>query len=252
MGAGNDNPLSAVVDVNVVLPYELEQVATLRAVAERVSNAPTGSDTYELVVARAKLWQSGRTLRVRFLGGSQLACDRALIAAKEWTHYANLVLLRSDDLDAELRVGFDRTQGCWSYIGTDSLSISPQKATINLSILGESTPPPDWRKYVLHEFGHALGCVHEHQSPVTGIKWNRPVVYAYYFQHFGWNKGQVDYNVFHAMDSASTNHTDQFDPDSIMVYPIPKEHTLDGYSVEWRSDLSSRDKEFIASVYPKD
>jgi hypothetical protein len=41
------------------------------------------------------------------------------------------------------------------------------------------------------------------------------------------------------------------DPASIMVYPIPPRHTLDGYSVAWNGTLSAEDKVFIAAVYPR-
>jgi hypothetical protein len=33
---------------------------------------------------------------------------------------------------------------------------------------------------VIHEFGHALGLIHEHQNPSGGIQWNKPVVCRYY------------------------------------------------------------------------
>jgi hypothetical protein len=50
---------------------------------------------------------------------------------------------------------------------------------------------------VLHEFGHALGLIHEHQNPVGGIQWNKPAVYA----DLGgppnfWGKATVDNNMF--------------------------------------------------------
>ena len=244
------NEPSIVVDLNMVLPVELEQAAAMRAVEERASNAPQGGGAYELAVARAKLWRPGRVLRVRFLDGSASVQQMALEAAQEWTQYANLTLVASDDFDAELRVSFDPAAGCWSFVGTDALLRPTDMATINLGILGRPTAPSDWRKYVLHEFGHAIGCVHEHQTPIAGIKWNRPVVYDYYWEHYRWPKSKVDLNVFFVMDAASTNHSANFDPDSIMVYPIPREHTLDGYAVEWRSELSPMDKIFIAEVYP--
>ena len=43
-----------------------------------------------------------------------------------------------------------------------------------------------------------------------------------------------------------------FDGQSIMVYAIPKNHTTDGFEVKWGFDLSLRDKQFIAAVYPQE
>lgn len=241
---------SIVIDVNQVLPAELQQTAALRAIRERASNAPAQGG-YALAVARARLWQPGRTLRVRFLGGSKAVQDKTLKAAQEWTQYANLVLEASDAENAELRVAFDPLGGCWSWVGTEALAIPVNEATINLSVLGGSAIPAAYRKYVLHEFGHALGCIHEHQTPIAGIRWNREQVYEDYCRWYGWPKRKVDNNVLFIFDQASTNHTKTFDPESIMVYPIPKEHTLDGYAVAWGDELSEMDKAFIAEVYPK-
>ena len=35
----------------------------------------------------------------------------------------------------------------------------------------------DIRSVVLHEFGHALGAIHEHLSPMADIPWDRDAVY---------------------------------------------------------------------------
>ena len=50
---------------------------------------------------------------------------------------------------------------------------------------------------ILHEVGHAIGCVHEHSSPASTIKWNKPVVYqALAGPPNNWDKAKVDFNVF--------------------------------------------------------
>ena len=38
------------------------------------------------------------------------------------------------------------------------------------------------RRTVLHEFGHAIGCVHEQASPAANIPWNEAKVYEFYRQ----------------------------------------------------------------------
>ena len=52
-----------------------------------------------------------------------------------------------------------------------------------------------------HEFGHALGMIHEHQNPAAQgeIPWDKPKVYAYYAQQ-GWSKDDVDTNIFEVYD----------------------------------------------------
>lgn len=263
-----------VMDLNVMVPAELETDASLAAIRERASNAPdpNAAGKFALALAGNRLWSVGRTLRVHFLDADRYPAGRVemvMAAAKEWTCYANLTFVVSDDPTAELRVSFNPNGGCWSQIGTNALAIASPAPTINLSIFGGETVRPDYRKYVLHEFGHAIGCIHEHSTPIAGIQWNREVVYRDYEQKYGWDKKKVNFNVFAVFEAASSNHTyvrdarptdptivadfsKAFDPNSIMVYPIPKEHTKNGYFVEWRNELSDMDKSFIATIYPKE
>lgn len=240
-----------VVDVNMFLPASLRQRAALRAIQERASNAPDPNLTGEFALALSKQrqWQPGRTLRIFFMDGDPRVHDRVYDTACQWTQHANLKFERSTDPKSELRVSLTRP-GCWSYIGTDATLISEQEPTINFGVLRADSPQTDYDKYVLHEFGHAIGCIHEHQTGIAPVVWDKPVVYAFYEKTYGWNKDKVDFNVFYVYDQASTNHSDKFDPDSIMVYPIPKEHTLNRIGVEWRGQLSAEDKRFIAQIYP--
>jgi hypothetical protein len=41
-----------------------------------------------------------------------------------------------------------------------------------------------------------------------------------------------------------------FDPHSIMAYPIPKDWTKDGFSIERNITLSQGDKEFVSCLFP--
>ena len=55
-----------------------------------------------------------------------------------------------------------------------------------------------------HEFGHALGFIHEQASPIANIQWNKPVVYEYYQRVYGWSQASVDFNLF--LTAISSNH----------------------------------------------
>ena len=106
--------------------------------------------------------------------------------------------------------------------------------------IGNETRPEFIRRPILHEFGHALGCIHEHQSPASTIKWNEPAaIRAYSFG--GWTAIEVKENLF--MKYTQTKITNsKFDSKSIMVYPIDSSFTLDGYEVPWNTQLSNQDK----------
>jgi hypothetical protein len=125
----------------------------------------------------------------------------------------------------------------------------PPESTMNFGWLTDNTPDDEFSRIVLHEFGHALGLIHEHQSPAAGIPWNRQKVLDYYKKADNWDASTVQANIFDQA-SASTTNFSQFDPQSIMLYSIPAELTTNGYAVGWNRVLSSVDKQYIGMFYP--
>jgi len=208
--------------------------------------------TAKAAALRNKMWEpAGRTLRIRFLDGDPVVQKKVANFAQEWTKYANLKLAFTNDPKAEIRVSFLQP-GSWSYIGTDALDpkLAPDKPTMNLGWLTKATRNDEVARVVLHEFGHALGLIHEHQNPAAAIPWNKPAVYDFYQgPPNAWTPEQVDMNLFQVYEKAGTQFS-AFDPHSIMLYPIPKAFTLGDFEVGWNSTLSELDKQFIHEWYP--
>jgi hypothetical protein len=193
-------------------------------------------------------WTPGATIRVSFMDGSDWQKMKVKEYAVLWTRYANIRFEFMKLGTGDVRVSFDKP-GSYSFIGTDCRNRSATQETMNLGWINESKTEGQLKSVILHEFGHTLGLLHEHMNPVSTIRWNKPVVYAWYLQYEGWDKEMVDKQVF---DRYSVNMTNKsYDPKSIMHYPIPSNFTEDGYSVGENFDLSESDRKLIAELYPK-
>lgn len=247
--------------IDVSLPDELLLESMRRAIAENPHNAPAINPRtlppgvmpdiphVYLAAITGKLWQPGRVLRVRFLDGDPKVHERIPPFAHQWSQHANITFVFGNDPDAEIRISF-QNNGSWSYLGTDALVIPKSQPTMNFGWLTPATSNDEYLRVVTHEFGHALGCIHEHQNPANNIPWDREVVYRYYQgpPNF-WSREQVDINLFTRYEADITQFS-AFDPKSIMLYPIPNEFTVGDFEVGWNKALSDTDKQFITTLYP--
>ena len=126
---------------------------------------------------KAARWPSNSTISVTFLDGDPQIQRKVMRHAKTWTREvggpARLSFeLHPNDPEANVRISF-RYDGSWSVLGKSSRSVPAGQATMNYGWLKPDTPEEEVRRVVLHEFGHALGLIHEHQNPAGGIQWNQ-------------------------------------------------------------------------------
>ncbi|KAH8679674.1 hypothetical protein BGZ60DRAFT_427995 [Tricladium varicosporioides] len=229
-------------------------MSSIKASENLKTCAQLGASEDRLALDNRSLWPNGSELVVNMWGQSDFVRRKVIQYANEWSLYANITFRfmdRDAPGDSDIRVSFTSGIGSWSYIGTGAKTISQSNPTMNFGWFDDETSDEEFSRTVIHEFGHAIGCIHEQASPVVDIPWNKPAVYEYYLKNDNWDKGKVDSNVFAKAVQANTLNT-KFDNTSIMQYPYPPELTLDGSSAGWNRVLSNLDKTFIMRCYPKE
>jgi serralysin len=221
---------------------------------DKTLDADTGQLSTQAVLLKKRNWPVKKVLKVYFLNGETFYQDKVMKYAKVWSTYANITFAKTSNREqSDIRVAFKYKgdTGSWSYVGNDALLVSKLKQTVNFGWFTKKTDDAEFSRVITHEFGHALGLVHEQSSPVVAIKWDKPKVYKYYAGAPNyWEKADVDANIFKKYSKTATQYT-AFDAKSIMEYPVDGKLTTDHKSIGYNYYLSAADKKFIATVYPK-
>jgi len=145
------------------------------------------------------------------------------------------------DQGGSVRVGFDPQSGSHSLIGTDCIK-STEPVTMNFAWLDAGT--------IMHEFGHVLGLIHEHQNPNgKPIQWNDSKVYTWAEQTQGWDQQTTYHNIIERYKIEQLNSS-EFDPKSIMLYFFPPSLTTDNKGTTANFRLSKQDVKYISKIYP--
>jgi hypothetical protein len=234
-----------------LLQWPDDQAAYDAAVNENPANAGggTGARRKRSVIDYSKLWANGRTLKIAFMETLDSEHKNKIIAAaSKWLPYINLKFDFIDSQEGDIRITTLNNDNS-SMLGTDALLIHPDHATMNLGVKPEHE---DFEVIVIHEFGHALGAMHEHQHPQANIPWNKPKVYEFY-QNREMNPltpEEVDHNLFTPFRSLDAIYT-AYDKHSIMHHPVSNELTLGDWQIPINRKISKKDKRLMKLLYPK-
>ncbi|MDZ4842680.1 MAG: hypothetical protein SH859_11155 [Hyphomicrobium aestuarii] len=250
------------------LPPEIaRKIAIQRADLERRNLA--GNRATRGLASTAFVWpQTMPRINVCFIGGDLALRRRVVEVAMEWKTNTGAPLDFGDDPSAprtcdpkadgqHIRVGFKRDGTAWSAIGRQSMTtyFPRDGASMNLGF-GPGFPADKVRRTILHEFGHALGLEHEHQSPEKECinEFDRARLLEF-LKPKGWTQDDVELQLG-LLDKQGVIVSPPFDIDSIMIYGFPAKYYKKGdgshcYAVE-RNLLSDGDKQLIAKLYPAD
>ena len=191
-----------------------------------------------------------KQLPVYFMNGSEQYHQEVKTHVKTWQEFADIEFVFVDDPNALIRVSFEppfSPQGQFnSVIGAQARLVPTSQPTVNLGFL-PNTAEDEFQRLILHEFGHTLGLIHEHQSPNAGMRFKIPQVYSY-FSQFGWSAQMVQSNILNRYTFADVSNATAFDMNSIMLYPFPAEIAEPATGIN--RVLSDLDKQFISKMYP--
>lgn len=236
VGEINEQKAAAVAIVVSIRELTPSQESALRQ-AKLAKSDQTRSGTV------GKYWANGTTLRVRFLGGTPVARKGVQEAAALWTQHANLKIKFVPSGDAEIRIAFKQGEGSWSFVGTDALGVPKDQPTMNFGW-------EEARTY-LHEFGHAIGLIEEHQNPAANIKWNTELVYLELSgPPNNWPRETIDSRVLKKVAANELGDYRAFDPLSIMTMAFSSSWT-GGVAIGNSKQLSESDKALVGRLYPK-
>lgn len=220
----------------------------------------SGDGFSTIFINNDQLWNSTpQILKFHFLSGDHARTEeqreKVREAIDEWTWYASVEFEEATAAaTSNIRILFDPNDGSWSYVGRQCEKVAVTDATMNLAWLDKSNPSltTNERAVILHQFGHVLGLLHEHQSPAHGASAisNIGAIIDLYPKTQGWTIQQVYDQVINMYSFSDVSNFSQVDVNSIMHYPQPKELTGLLDDLPYNTKLTDHDKAYIFLQYP--
>ena len=119
-------------------------------------------------------WDNKSVIKIKFLGNNSVNTAlkvRIKRYARLWLRHVNVNfewVPTSADADIKIIAGSEGATGNWSKFGTYCLNVPQNEASMSINDVINNDEA--WlRCSVIHEFGHALGMIHEHLNQASSL-----------------------------------------------------------------------------------
>lgn len=233
----------------------------------QISSAAGDMQKAKAAFIKDVLWENGSVIRVHFCDGDVFAHNAVSFAIKKyleplvnlsfrWSHEDPTITMRNGDI----RISFAEKGAAYSLLGVES-QYDRSRPSMNLGWLDANESTSDLPnvyagtyQVILHEFGHAMGMIHEHNNPRNNcIVWNKEAVRAALRGPPNyWTNDIIDTNMFGTYCKDQINGSD-YDPKSIMHYWFTKEWVCNpcNLKLQYNTKYSDLDKKWLSKMYPK-
>lgn len=231
-------------------------VCGLPTVPEPVFDRNVNPMRQALIRVNDRKWANGTVLHYFFFDTTEEQKNVVREAFDTWKNVG--IGLRFEEVDspveAEIKIGFLRGDGAWSFVGTDVIDLAPGPNERTMNFGWDLTRDPREIDTAVHEIGHTLGLPHEHQNPNAGIVWDEEAVFAALAQPPNeWDRERTHFNIIRKIDP-DTVQGSKWDPDSVMHYPFEagliKEPARFRSGLTPAGGLSDRDETWVRNFYP--
>ena len=208
-----------------------------------------------LIVNTKKTWEINHTLIITFLDGTPERKAEVELFSKEWTKYANInfefypsIEELPSDKNIDVLISFQKI-GNNSVIGTDADHQS-RKGNKSMSLSALDNENINIRRStILHEFGHALGLMHEHQHMDRTFHLDEKKALAYCKTLYNFSEEECHINIIDTV-SKKDFYLSKYDPTSIMHYSVHPGFFNNEITFRSNNSLSLLDKVEISKIYP--
>lgn len=211
-----------------------------------------------------RAWTAGEVVTVCFYSNSTPLNSFVARVASNWNQIGANVSLDFGSVDlprrctpntvSDIRVGYNRGFDNWSLLGVESLFARTSWRSESMQLGLRTLAGRNAVGTIIHEFGHALGLMHEHQKPIAGgceAEFDWPWLYANLFPG---SPQQVVDRQMRPVSFGPFILSESIDRDSVMLYPLPPQAYLRGvnsqcYTPNKNQAISGTDAAVVRALY---